>query len=215
MRQSEHVLYITLVDFLLQLIFLALVISVIHTAQQPDPVGVKENEVFISKVKTLTGISDLTILTDELTRLGPLQQAVADKKAAGELDELIKKIGGKEKALKLINDEVKKAGQGLPSCMANSEKIAVFDAYTDRIEIQQPLSKQLIELLGELKISADKLAKPTLDEFRNAMLPLANRNQRENCIFNVTVIEHSYDTRPRDKFRGIFSISSRSAQGIK
>lgn len=92
MRQSEHVLYITLVDFLLQLLFLGLVLSVIHSALQPDPDEVQANNAFVAEIKKLTGISDLTVLTDELTRLGPLKSAANDVKFARELESLMTKV---------------------------------------------------------------------------------------------------------------------------
>ena len=71
MRQSEHVLYITLIDFLIQLIFLGLVLSVIYSASQPSMDEQERATEVLTKIKQLTGISDLTEITDTQTRLGP------------------------------------------------------------------------------------------------------------------------------------------------
>ncbi len=214
MRQSEHVLYITLVDFLLQLLFLGLVLSVIYTALQPDPDEVQANKAFVAEVKKLTGISDLTVLTDELTRLGPLKSAASDVKFVRELEDLMSKVGGQEKALKLLNDESKKAGQGLPSCLPNGKTIANFDAYSDRIELQTPLSVEMNDLLKILKIAPERVAKLGLHEFRDVFGALAARNQTEKCIYNVVLYEHVFDTRPRDKFNGLFVTLKRAASDL-
>jgi hypothetical protein len=215
MRQSEHVLYITLVDFLLQLLFLGLVLSVIHSALQPDPDEVQANNAFVAEIKKLTGISDLTVLTDELTRLGPLKSAANDVKFARELESLMTKVGGQEKALKLLNDEIKKAGQGLPSCMPNGKTIATFDAYVDRLELQSPVSPEMNDLLKTLKTSPDKVMKLPLNDFREIFGPVAGRNQTEKCIYNVVLVEHAFDTRPRDKFRGLFVPFTRAASDLR
>jgi hypothetical protein len=214
MRQSEHILYITLIDFLLQLLFLGLVLSVIYSALQPDQEETKANQSFVKNIKQLTGISDLTKLTDELTRLGPLQKVYSDVKYGQEAKTLFQKVGGKENASKLLTDEAKKAGQGRPSCMPNSERIATFDAYSDRIELRQPITPEMTKILNFLNISKDKAANIPLSEFRSLFAAMELRNDREKCVYNVFLYEHTFDTRPRDKFRNIFLPSTRPAAGL-
>lgn len=158
MRQSEHVLYITLVDFLLQLLFLGMVISVIYSSIQPDPEETQSNKTFIEKVKKTTGISDLTVLTDLLTRLGPLNQAPTNLELGRDLEDAVKKVGGKNEALNLLNAAAKK-GQGRPSCLENGEKLATFHAYSDRIELQMPISNEMTSLLKSLGLSIDSVSK--------------------------------------------------------
>jgi len=215
MRQSEHILYITLVDFLLQLLFLGLVLSVIHSSLQPDQEETKANQDFIQNIKQLTGISDLTELTDELTRLGPLQNVNSHIKFSHEIETLFKTVGGKDVAIKLLSDEAKKTGQGRPSCMPNGEKIATFDAYADRIELRQPLSPEMSNILSSLNLSKEKVANVSLNEFKSLFSSLETRNDRDKCIYNVTLYEHTYDTRPRDKFRNIFLPFARHANDIQ
>jgi hypothetical protein len=214
MRQSEHVLYITLVDFLLQLLFLGMVLSVIYSSIQPDPEEAQSNKSFIEKVKKSTGISDLTVLTDLLSRLGPLNQASAKVELGRDLDEAVKKVGGKDEALNLLNAAAKK-GQGRPSCIENGGKLATFHAYSDRIELQTPVSPEMTVLLKSLGISVESVSKLSLNDFANTFAPIARRNEKENCIFNVFVIEHVYDTRPRDVIRKSFLPFPRPASDIK
>ena len=215
MRQSESIIYITLVDFLVQLLFLDLVLWVIYVSLQPSQEEVTSNRAFVADAKRLTGISDITVLTDELTRLGPLQNIISDAKFGRDLGDLINKAGGKEVVIKILNEESKKTGQGRPSCMPNGGKIATFDSFSDRIELQLPSSPVMDNLLSSLNISRDKILSISLDGFRDQFTPLVVRNERENCIYNVFLYEHTYDTRPRDKFRGIFLPSTRPASDIK
>lgn len=215
MRQSEHILYITLVDFLLQLLFLGLVLSVIHSSLQPDQDETKANQSFVQNMRQLTGISDLTKLTDELTRLGPLKKVISDVKVARDAETLFDKVGGKENAAKLLNDEARKAGQGRPSCMPNSQRVATFDAYADRIELRQPLSSEMINILQSINLPKDKAVNIPLNEFRSLFAAMESRNERDKCIYNVFLFEHTFDTRPRDKFRNIFLPSTRPAADLK
>ena len=214
MRQSEHVLYITLVDFLLQLLFLGMVISVIYSSLQADPKESQINKTFIEQIKKTTGISDLTVLTDLLTRLGPLNPVQARAALGRDLEGAVNKVGGKEEALNLLNAAAKK-GQGLPPCLAKGEKLVAFHSYSDRIEIQTPPSSEMSFLLKYLGISFESVSRLSLSEFARVFAPVAARNQKEQCIYNVVVYEHVYDTRPRDVIRRSFLTEPRPASDIK
>lgn len=240
MKPSEHVLYITLIDFLLQLLFLGLVITVIYIDQAPDinELQITKNEV--EKIKKNTGVSDLTELTDLLTRLGPLDKVAnnanighilkdaVDKVGGNEkalhalknfnieqdLSSTFNKVGGKEEALKILNMAAKK-GQGLPPCLPKGVKLANFHTYIDHIEIQQPLSVEMVSLLKTLGVSDGLVTNLSLGEFSKLFSPLSARNFKEQCIFNVTVTEHVYDTRPRDVIRKSFLAEPRPADDIR
>lgn len=214
MRQSEHVLYITLVDFLLQLLFLGMVISVIYSAAQPDPEETQLNKSVVEQIKKTTGISDLTVLTDLLTRLGPLNQAQTKIDLGRDLEDVVKKVGGKDEALNLLNAAVKK-GQGLPPCLAKGEKLATFHAYSDHIEIQTPITSEMTSLLKFLGVSLESVSKLSLGDFVKTFSSVVARNQKEQCIYNVVLIEHVYDTRPRDVIRRTFSPQTIPASDIK
>lgn len=218
MKQSEHVLYITLIDFLLQLLFLGLVIGVIYSAHQPSKAELNESKKIDSafkKIKELTGISDLTVLTDELTRLGPLSEAAKKISKFEKINPTIEKLGGVEEAEKVLKSELGKKGQGLPSCLDSAERIATFDAYADRIILSSNYTSEFEKLLIELNISKDKIASLSLQEFREVFYPVISRNKKFECIYNVNLIEHSFDTRPRDAFRSIFGPYVRRANDAK
>ena len=210
MRQSEHVLYITLIDFLIQLIFLGLVLSVIYSASQPSKDEVNSTAEFISKVKQLTGISDLTEITDELTRLGPLKNAEQNNEIAKEFNNLASKVGGKDAAFKILTTEANKgSAPGKPSCIGGL-KVATFDAYEDRLELRSPVSSEMNELLKQLNLSLELVKKIPTREFSKIFAQI--RVIEKNCVFNVGLVEHSFDTRPRDAVNSIFRASSRQRQ---
>ena len=206
-RQSEHVLYITLIDFLLQLLFLGMVISVIYAISQQeeatafDPAVAKDAIEAMQKVKNLTGISNLTELTDELTRLGPLQQAGKNVDSWINIADAVKNVGGIDTAKKIL---VKQAGQGLPSCLPNKARLATFHAYPDHIDLGIHDSKEFGALLTKIGLQKANVERISTREFPTVFKQV--KAHYPDCRFNVDLIEHSFDTRPRDSVRQAFMV---------
>lgn len=213
MRQGEQVLYITLIDFLLQLLFVGVVVSVIYTLSQPGSDEKVDLVEFKDNVKKLTGISDLTEITDELTRLGPLREVEKKLATSKGFNELSTKLGGAEAALKILSIEAGKGtAPGKPWCL-NGRSIAVFDAYLDRIELRAPLSPEMSDLIKNLKINLENYQSVPISEFYKIFGPI--KNFEKDCVFNVTFIEHSYNTRPRDAAYSVFKLSLQKSPDIK
>jgi len=214
MRQSEHVLYITLIDFLLQLLFLGLVLAVIFSALQPNENEIAETKKLIPQMEQLkkaTGFSNITELTDELTRLGPLSDFKKDIIRGRDFKDVNFKLGGDEQALKILITESNK-GTGVKSCLPNQERLTTFNTYRDHIEHQGKKSSEFVDVLKKLNASESNLDNMTLSEFRSIFGQM--RKITNDCMYYVTLIEHSFDTRPRDTFRGIFLTSSQLAKDI-
>ena len=208
MRQTEHVLYITLIDFLLQLIFLGLLIGVIYSldvaGEEPptDPVQAKIAIEYIDKIKSLTGISDITVLTDVLTRMSPLQDNARYAKTGSDLDEVVTQIGGVDVALKVLEEQVsKRAGQDFPSCLPRGVSLATFDVYLDRIELRTP-GEEMFGVLKKLNLSYDEVKTLSLRGFQNAFARITKL--QPTCRYNVVIVEHSFDIRPRDSVGSAF-----------
>ena len=210
MQQKEDVLYITLIDFLLQLLFLGMVISVVYAVAQqmaedaaPDPIQAKNAIENMEKVKQLTGISDLTELTDELTRLGPLNQAKKNSDSWKEISKEVSAIGGMDVAKKTLAEQaIKKAGEGLPSCMPNKSRLATFHAYIDRIELGEYNETELSMVLDKLGLSKEGIQSLPLKDFTRKFNPI--NTTFPDCRYSINLIEHTYDTRPRDAVRIAF-----------
>ena len=204
MRQSEHVLYITLIDFLIQLIFLGLVLSVIYYASQPSKDEQDKAAEAIAKIKQLTEI------TDELTRLGPLKTAAQNSKLGEDFNNLAGKVGGKEAAFKILTTEANKgSAPGKPYCIGGL-KVATFDAYEDRLELRAPVSSEMSDLLKQLNLSSESVKRIPIKEFSKTFAQL--RVIETTCVYNVVLVEHSFDTRPRDAVNSTFRASSYQRQ---
>jgi hypothetical protein len=210
MRQSEHVLYITLIDLLLQLLFLGMVVSVIYAiaqreeADRLDSKQARDTIERMESIKRLTGISDLTVLTDELTRLGPLRAATRRAQLGKEMEKDVAEAGGPEIARKILAEQNVKRGQGKPSCLDQGAKLATFHAYPDRIELRPPLTAEMSRLLSRMGLLASQVAQLSLSDFRSTF-ELVKRLEPD-CRYNIELVEHSFDTRPRDSARSAFIV---------
>ena len=212
MRQSEHILYITLIDFLLQILFLGLVISVIYAASvdtKTEEQGLKDAKIAqenLKQITKLTGISNITELTDLLTRLGPLQQANKNSETFEKISSEINKVGGLDSAKKILADAAISSGQGAKSCLPNKAKLATLHLYKDRVELGSFDPKEFPNLLEKLALSKQKVERLSLAEFTKSFSQV--NTLFPDCKFNVNIVEHSFDTRPRDVIRPIFWPSS-------
>lgn len=219
MRQSEHILYITLIDFLLQLLFLGMVISVVYaistadTSNTMDPEECKSAIDFTNTAKRLTGISNLTELTDKLTALGPLNSASNDAEVCRDIAGKVKAVGGAANAKKILDKAILETGQGLPSCLPNKAKIMSFDAYHDHITLRDYNPNEFHAFLQKTNINKTAIERLSPTEFRSMFSKV--REYYPECRFNVDLIEHSFDTRPRDAVRSAFMVFPKAAPDRK
>jgi len=210
MKRSDNVLYLTLVDFLLQLIFLGIVLSVLYAESLPDENDAAVNVELIEKIKKKSGISNITELLDILTKMGPLNEASKNLENGKILSEAASKVGGVDKAAEILKLEAGKA-PGKPLCNSG-EVLATFDAYPDRIELQANLTSEMSSVLKELGLTYSKVSSLNLSSFNENFRSVVR--YKPDCLYRVVVWEHSYDTRPRDKFYGIFMPWNKKASDI-
>ncbi len=221
MRQTEHILYITLIDFLLQILFLGMVVGVIYAAtkdpkvEDPKAQQAKSAQETLLNIKKLTGVSNITELTDLLTRLGPLQQANKKVVDFDNISSDVDKVGGLNSAKKILADHAAiSGGQGSKSCLPNKAKLATLHVFRDRIELGSYDPKEFPDLLEKLSLSKQKVERLSLDEFTKSFGQV--KTLFPDCKFNVDVVEHSFDTRPRDVIRPIFwAATYKKAPGIQ
>lgn len=142
MRRSNEVYFITLIDLLVQVIFLGLVLYVLTKANQEieDRNRQSDQEKIEALVKA-NGVSNLTELTDELTKLAPIKElkGTADfiSKAGGmeearKIAQLAADAGGANQLVLQISDakrvnEVVAAAGGSESIVAKLEKLRKFE----------------------------------------------------------------------------------------
>lgn len=169
----------------------------------------------IEALKTLTGISNFTELTDLLTRLGPLQKAQASREDYEKLSSEVTKVGGVDAAKKVLADHAAVlGGQGSKSCLPNRARVATLHVYRDRIELGSYDPKEFPNLLAKLSLSKEMVERLSLEEFSKVFGEV--KTLFPDCKFNVDLVEHSFDTRPRDVIRPIFWPSSyKKAPGLQ
>jgi hypothetical protein len=214
-KDSNDIIFLTLIDFLIQLIFLGIVIGVLYSISQSskdkvDPVKYKEEMDSINQIKKATGISDLTKLTDQLTRLGPMQDVSKKIEVASKLENSIKALGGLDQANKTLEDKIKKSGQGKPACLPNGLFLTTIDAYEDHLEIRTPLTSEFLALLNEIGVNDNELKMMTFNKFRTAFQPVLTKHPE--CRYNVKVMEYSKFIEPRDTVSSVFYVVPKTAK---
>src|SRR4051794_2255230 len=112
MRRTDDVFFFTLIDFLVQVLFFGLLLFVVaKVKEQAAEMKLAKESAEVEKIKKATGISDLTELTDTLTRLAPITEL------KGTAD-FIRSVGGIEKVKEGL-DRLHKydEGSGKPPCL--------------------------------------------------------------------------------------------------
>src|SRR5687768_4691818 len=75
MRRSDDVFFFTLIDFLLQVFFFGLLLFVVGQALQKNRESDYQREQrAIQELKKTTGVSNITELTDALSKMAPLKE---------------------------------------------------------------------------------------------------------------------------------------------
>ena len=105
----------------------------------------------------------------------------------------------------MTTEATKGAAPGKPYCLGGL-KVATFDAYEDRLELRSPVSSEMNELLKQLNLSSELVKKIPIKEFSKTFAQL--KVIETSCVYNVFIVEHSFDTRPRDAVNSTFRASS-------
>jgi hypothetical protein len=95
-KRRDDVFYLILVDFLVQILFFGLFLFVFYQA------SITKDQDKLKEAVDAAGVSDITELTDDLSRLAPLQLK--------QLDELIKQAGGAEAVTELLKRTSQEGG---------------------------------------------------------------------------------------------------------
>lgn len=211
--------WLTLVDFLVQIIFFGLFMGVIYLvigangAAEKVPV-VREISETPSEDATTTyardsGYPGAAELTDELSRLVPASGFQRFKKAvedAGGSDAVVERLRSANR-----HDE-KLKGLGRPPCLTGQDgigyrSIAHVRAYDDRIEFLND-TEDLEEALKDLGVTYDQVRVLSLDEFRQRFSRL--HVVRPECVHYLDVEEHYASIGTRDAIEGAFILGKRT-----
>jgi len=221
-KRSDDVFFFTLIDFLLQVSFFGLLLYVV--AKNLD-VGAEheraKREKQVEEVTRAAGVSNLTELTDLLTKLAPIRdlQGTADFIArAGGAEKVISKValvddaGGAENLERKLEKLRKlEEGTGRPPCLydeVDGKKIvrplATVVANDTHITFQQtsPELEKVLSMLGREFATVRELP---LGEFRKTFSALVTK--KPECRYTLTFREKTRFVDARDAARFAFYLS--------
>ncbi|MEY4756967.1 MAG: hypothetical protein RJA34_1865 [Pseudomonadota bacterium] len=210
MRKGDEVFLFTLVDFLIQVFFFALLLFVVYLAMQKqvdEKRGVAETEQ--QKLLKSVGVSNLTELSDLLTKMAPLEELrgtsdfIARSGGAGKLRAVaeaasaaggVDKISAMNEQVKALTDKVAKLeGWGKASCVPNivvngkaqPKSVAHVVVYDDHVEMDSP-TPEMTEVLQGLGREFKDVSRLTLSEFRATFAPLVTKKPECRYFLSAT-----------------------------
>jgi hypothetical protein len=147
----------------------------------------------VERLQKHFGTSDLTKLTDELTRMAPVNELRSTTK-------LIQKAGGVERANDAV-DKYLKSGIGKPACLladnskSRAKPLATILGYEDHLEFQAE-SPQLAAVLTKMQVSYTDVQSLSLVKFREVFSRLGTLYP--DCMYTFDLIEKTRYVEPRD-----------------
>jgi hypothetical protein len=218
MRRDESVFFFTLVDFLLTALFFGLVLFAVGQAHAQHEKGEQTKWVVVAdSLRKATGVSDLTVLTDRLTRLGPLRNAeeatrlvkqVGGLVAARKALATVGKAGGSDTVAARLERLLQREGAGKPHCLFNESRgvreavVLASVIATDSTLSFERETAHLSSVLASIGRNFDEVRVLRLREFRQSFERL--RAVQPSCMYTIDFVERTRYVDARDAVRGIF-----------
>lgn len=219
MRRSDDVFFFVLIDFLVQVFFFGLLIYVLTLGKQSD--FKKEHQKEANQIERLiatAGVTSLTELTDELSKLGPINELkgtadfiarVGGIKQVEQNLTFVANAGGVESLLSDLEKLRKlEEGAGKPHCdprglagrkIAVPLAVVVADDTHIRFQGSTPKLEEVLKLLDQNFGSVRELR---FDEFRRTFAPL--EKLLPNCKHTIDFREATRLVDGRDAARFTF-----------
>jgi len=226
-RGVDDVFFFTLIDFLLQVFFFGLLLYVVAQAAQAETdrqQGIEQQQV--EELKKTAGVSNLTELTDFLSRLAPITElkGMADFiSRAGGMQQLeaaqavVADVGGVDKVRERLEKLRKiEEGYGKPPCLyevVNGKKVVkllatvVATDATIRFAESTPQLEEVLQLLGR---SFESVRELSLADFRNTFGPILTL--KPECRYTVRINEATRYVDARDAVSSAFLPSIRKVR---
>ncbi len=208
MNKREDVLYLTLVDFFLQMLFLVMIALLAYIFAQQENAKKLEAAARMSQqakqwedLARKNNINSVQELLDKLTTLAPIKN-LEDTIKSGEL---VNQYGGLDEVAAMLKKL--KEGQGKPPCVVQGDKktpksIAIFSASDDSIRLisWQPEFTALAAEIGKGELIAD--TQWGLKSFVSSWYKVITLHPE--CRYTVTLQENTRFVEPRDRVQSIF-----------
>jgi hypothetical protein len=233
-EKSQQSLYVTLVDFLIQLLFLGLLMSVIYAVNEAQADATQadvqkerdELKIAIERLHQATGTSDLAEVQKRVLQLTRIQPLLGVQSAAewSELEGRLREAGPLNQALSRAS-EAKAISQFVDAAGGIQNARRVLEEQVKKGQFK-PACEDNIAKIAVLRAHADHLTvdAPLSAAFLRLLEQLkvdASRVSRmtfdefsqafrpiltlyPDCRFNVTVIEYTPFKKPRDVVRQFF-----------
>ena len=224
MRRSDDVFFFTLIDFLLQVFFFGLLLFVVgQTLQAEEEVNRQSDVEQRDRLLKATGVSSITELTDQLTKMAPLDQlrgtsdfiarqggqrtieaAVAAASAAGGIE----KVSGLQGQVAAMSERIAKLeGWGKASCIPNimvngklqPKSIATVIVADEGITLENP-APEMTALLRSLGLEFSAVQQLSLSSFRSTFAPVVT--SQPECRYFLSVVTR---TRYLEPMRAVWS----------
>lgn len=215
-QRSDSVFLLTLVDFLVQIIFFGLFVFVVHQALQRK-IAKRYEPSKVDRAVEAAGVSDLTELVDELSRLAPVRLKGFNAslgREANEADvrraaEAIREAGGAAGTTDAMRRLAKlERGSGLPACIEENVSgrrraltLASATGTGSRITFDAP-TPQFAALLVETGLDYGRVRSLGLREFPKVFRPVLTKHP--GCRYTILLRETTRMVGARDAAGQIF-----------
>jgi hypothetical protein len=223
MRQprSDSIFLLTLVDFLIQVIFFGLFIFVVYqTMLQRD--RKRYDPAAVNRAVETAGVSDLTELIDELSKLAPVRlkgfnATLGDEASEAQVRraaEAIKEAGGASGVSDAMQRlEKLERGSGLPACIdetiggaRHAVTLASATGTGNSIVFDAP-TKQLTTLLDEVGLDFASVRSLSLRDFPRVFRRILTKHPK--CRYTIVFRETTRMVNARDAAGQIFYLKLR------
>lgn len=219
MKKTDDVFFFTLIDFLVQVFFFGLLLFVLAQAKQAEQnKKAKQESTQVQAIKHATGVSNLTELTDYLTKLAPIRElrGISDFiRSAGGIEqakksvEVVANAGGATNVVERL-EKLKRLeeGSGKPPCnftVVGNRKIPVPVATvvatdtTIRFKSKTAEFEEILKLLGR---PFESIAELSHKDFRESFSSLDRK--KPDCRFWLQFEEETNLVFARDAVRSTF-----------
>ena len=220
-QRSDSIFLLTLVDFLVQVIFFGLFVFVVYQStlqrdrQRYDPA-------IVDRAVQAAGVSDLTELVDELSKLAPVRLKGFNATLGNQSDdaqvrnaaEAIRKAGGAAGVSNAMERLAKlERGSGLPACLdetVNGDRraltLATATGTRDSIVFDAP-TPQLTTLLGQIGLDFTSVRSLGLRDFPRVFRSVLTLHP--NCRYTIVLRETTRMVNARDAAGQIFYLKLR------
>lgn len=217
LKKSNDIFLLTLVDFLIQVIFFSLFIFVAYQALMKDPKNHNYEPAKVAKAIEAAGVSNLTELTDELTKMAPVTLKGFNESLGADNDaeslkaaaEAIQKTGGAGELTEALNKLAKlERGSGKPSCVyetrdgerkAKLVATAVGSANSISFTATTP---EFDKLLASIGLHFSDVQTLSLSAFKQKFAPVLHKYP--DCRYTIILRETTQLVSARDAVQQIF-----------